>query len=409
MIAEIINTGSELLLGQVVNTHLVFLGEQLFRQGFRIERQVAIPDGSSIRIALEESFARGPDAIFVTGGLGPTTDDITRDLLAEMLRAKLVRNDEILERIEERFRRRGFAMSERIGLQALVPTGVHPIMNDWGTAPGLFLPASSRNPNTFFLPGPPRELRPMFIEKVVPMLEELYPTPVKTACRIHKIVGMGESMVEERIGKQLLALEGLELGYCARAGEVDVRLVGSPEVVELANNVIELELGSKIYAHDNGSMEHTVVELLRLQKKTVATAESCTGGFLAHRITNVPGASEIFGAGYVTYADQIKVGSLDVDPNLIEKHGAVSEPVAAAMATGARKNARSDFALSTTGIAGPGGGTLEKPVGTVFIALADENGVKVTQLSFPTDRETFKFLVTQAALNQLRERLQNSD
>ena len=409
MIAEVINTGSELLLGQVVNTHLAFLGEQLFGHGFRISRQLAIPDGDSIRHALEESFSRKPDVIFVTGGLGPTTDDITRDLLAQMLGARLVQNDEILRMIEQRFAKRGFTITDRIALQALVPEGVNPILNDWGTAPGLHLASSDRNPHTFFLPGPPRELKPMFIERIGPLLRKIFPAPSPIVCRIHRIVGMGESMVEQQIGAQLLYLEGMELGYCARSGEVDVRVVGSREVVAKANQIIEAQLGPQIYAHDDGTMEETVVNLLRATNKTVSTAESCTGGFLAHRLTNVPGASEIFGAGFITYANEVKSSVLGVDPQLITEHGAVSEPVAAAMAVGARRVSGSDFALSTTGIAGPGGGTEEKPVGIVFIGLADALGVTVTRHFYPTDRETFKSLVTQTALNHLRERLISSN
>ena len=409
MIAEVINTGSELLLGQVVNTHLAFLGELLFGHGFRISRQLAIPDGDSIRHALEESFSRKPDVIFVTGGLGPTTDDITRDLLAQMLGARLVQNDEILRMIEQRFAKRGFTITDRIALQALVPEGVNPILNDWGTAPGLHLAASDRNPHTFFLPGPPRELKPMFIERIGPLLRKIFPAPSPIVCRIHRIVGMGESMVEQQIGAQLLYLEGMELGYCARSGEVDVRVVGSREVVAKANQIIEAQLGPQIYAHDDGTMEETVVNLLRATNKTVSTAESCTGGFLAHRLTNVPGASEIFGAGFITYANEVKSSVLGVDPQLITEHGAVSEPVAAAMAVGARRVSGSDFALSTTGIAGPGGGTEEKPVGIVFIGLADALGVTVTRHFYPTDRETFKSLVTQTALNHLRERLISSN
>ncbi len=405
MIAEVINTGSELLLGQVVNTHLAFLGGRLFGHGIRIERQISIPDGAAIRHALEESFARRPDVIFVTGGLGPTTDDITRDLLAEMLGAELVQDDGILQMITERFERRGFSMTPRIALQALVPTGVHPILNHWGTAPGLHLPASDAHPHTFFLPGPPRELRPMFTELIEPLLATLFSQASPPVCRIHRIVGMGESMVEEKIGAQLMALPGLELGYCARSGDVDVRVVGPAAVVEAANRIIEAGIGNRIYAHDEGSMEGAVVDLLRTRKLSLATAESCTGGFLAHRITNVPGASEIFGAGYVTYANEIKSATLGIDPALIAAHGAVSEPVAAAMAAGARRISGSDFALSTTGIAGPGGGSEEKPVGTVFIGLAGPDGVQVSRQFYPTDRETFKFLVSQTALNLLRESL----
>lgn len=402
--AEVINTGSELLLGQVVNTHLAYLGEQLFGLGFRIERQVAIPDGDAILQALQESFARRPDAIFVTGGLGPTTDDITRDLLADYLGAKLILVPEILQAIEERFARRGFVVNERIARQALVPEGVEPLFNDWGTAPGLYLPAGENRSATFFLPGPPRELRPLFRERVSPILRGLFPAEADLCCQIYRVVGLGESVVEERVGAQLLAL-GLELGYCARSGEVDVRVVGLPESVAKAGAIIESALAASIYARNEGSMEQSVVDLLLAEKRTVATAESCTGGFLAHRLTNVPGVSEVFPAGYVSYANEIKTSELGVNAELLAEHGAVSEPVAAAMADGARRVAGTNFALSTTGIAGPGGGSEEKPVGTVFIGLATPEGTSVTRHFFPTDRETFKFLVSQTALNRLREGL----
>ena len=405
MRAEVINTGSELLLGQVVNTHLAYLGEQLFTLGFRIGRQLAIPDGAEILQALEESFARKPDVLFVTGGLGPTTDDITRDLLADWLGVKLILHPESLRLIEERFAKRGFVMNERIARQAYVPEGVQPMLNDWGTAPGLYLPAGEKWPATFFLPGPPRELRPMFRERVTPLLRDLFPVAGDVQCQVYRVVGLGESMVEERVGARLLALPGLELGYCARSGEVDLRVVGGVDTIALAGAIIEEALAANIYARNEGTMEQSVVELLRGKKRTLATAESCTGGFLAHRITNVPGASEIFPAGFVSYANAIKTSELGVGPALLAEHGAVSEAVAGAMAAGARGQTGTDYALSTTGIAGPGGGSPEKPVGTVFIGLATSGEVSVSKHFFPTDRETFKYLVSQTALNRLREAL----
>lgn len=405
MIAEILNTGTELLLGNVVNTHLAFLGTQLFEAGFRVSRQIALPDGDAIRIGLEEAFARKPDIVVVTGGLGPTTDDITRELLADMLGVQLTLDEEILKKIEDRVTRLGFRMAERVKRQAYVPEGVQVLANDWGTAPGLYVPGSSQRSHAFFLPGPPRELRPMFTERVIPILRVAFPPAGETVCRVFRIAGFGESMVEERVGEQLLEIPGLELGYCAHYGAVDVRIVGMADVVERGGKIIESAFRESIYGAGNEVLEQVVVRLLSERKQTVATAESCTGGLLASRITNVPGASEVFLDGHITYSNESKSRVLGVDPGVIIKEGAVSEPVAAAMALGARKTSGSDFALSTTGIAGPGGGTETKPVGTVFIGLATPDGVTVTKHFFPTDRETFKTLTTQTALDRLRRAL----
>jgi nicotinamide-nucleotide amidase len=217
---------------------------------------------------------------------------------------------------------------------------------------------------------------------------------------------MGESLVEEAVGAELLALPGLELGYCARPGEMDLRLIGSAPVLDQAERIVTAKLGAAIVSTDGGTLEEAVVKLLTARTQTLAIAESCTGGYLAHRITNVPGASAIFLAGSVTYSNEAKAAMLGVDSALIEKHGAVSKQVAQAMAEGARARANSDFALATTGIAGPGGGTEEKPVGTVFIALAaKDRPVSVQKRFFPDDRPTFKELTTQAALEMLRQRL----
>jgi len=220
---------------------------------------------------------------------------------------------------------------------------------------------------------------------------------------------MGESLVEEAVGAELVALPGLELGYCARPGEMDLRLIGPTAVLDEAERVVREKLGTAIFSSDGSDLEEAVVKLLTERKETLAVAESCTGGYLAHRITNVPGASAVLLAGYVTYSNEAKAGSIGVDPNLIAKHGAVSKQVAQAMAEGARAVANSDFALSTTGIAGPTGGTAEKPVGTVFVALAArDRPPSVQKRFFPDDRPTFKELTTQAALEMLRRRLVES-
>jgi nicotinamide-nucleotide amidase len=217
---------------------------------------------------------------------------------------------------------------------------------------------------------------------------------------------MGESLVEKAIGEKVLAIPGIELGYCARPGEVEVRVIGDPNAIQVADAIIRRELGVSIFADNGETLEEVVVRLLIQRNQTLATAESCTGGLIANQVTNVPGASEAFLAGYITYANSVKSDVLNVDSKLIDKHGTVSETVARAMAEGARTRAASTYGLATTGIAGPTGGSDKKPVGTVYIALASgDSETVVKKFLFPTDRETFKQLATQGALDLLRRRL----
>ena len=404
----VLNTGTELLLGDVVNTHLNFIAREIFPLGLRIDRQIAVPDGAPIRDALAASLES--DIVFVTGGLGPTTDDITREITAELLGLKLRHDPVVMEAIRNRAARRGFHLTDRVARQADVPEGATVLPNEHGSAPGLYLAAAAgpekKRPHIFVLPGPPRELHPMFVDSVLPILRKIVPQQSAVGRRLYRVAGMGESLVEEAIGERLLQVPGLELGYCARPGEVDLRLIGDTSALEQAEKIITEGLGASVFSSDGGSLEEVVVRLLTERQQTLAIAESCTGGFLAHRITNVPGASAVFLAGYVTYSNEAKTAMLGVDPRLIAEHGSVSEPVAKSMAEGARANANAGFALATTGIAGPGGGTTEKPVGTVFVALASQDTVtEAKKFFFPDDRPTFKELTTQAALNMLRRRL----
>ncbi len=407
MRVTVLNTGTEILLGDVLNTHLTFIAREIFPLGLRVERQISVPDGDPIRDALQENFDRS-DIIFLTGGLGPTTDDITREVTAEMLGLDLVADPELEETITHRLKSRGIRLTSRILRQAQVPRGGQVLPNDNGSAPGLYLPAGlggSVTPHLFLLPGPPRELQPMFSQVVVPILQQIVRQEENVACRTYRIVGMGESYVEEAIGEELLAISGLELGYCARMGEVDLRVIGSAAILEQADVVVRAKLTTSILSTTGENLETVMVRQLTEKKATLAVAESCTGGFLAHRLTNVPGSSEVFLAGYVTYSNEAKQAALGVDPALISAHGAVSEPVARAMAEGARAKSGAAFALATTGVAGPGGGSEAKPVGTAFVALAGGGETVVRHLFFPSDRETFKQLATQMALNLLRERL----
>jgi nicotinamide-nucleotide amidase len=330
-------------------------------------------------------------------------------MVADLLGLELQKSPDLLASLQQRLQVRGIKWTPGIARQADVPAGAEVLPNQNGSAPGLYLRANInpriRSPHLFLLPGPPRELQPMFRTFVLPILRSIVPASALIERRLYKIADKGESLVEEAIGDRVLAVPGIELGYCARPGEVDVRIVGKAKAIEQADAIIRTTLGSSVFSAADETLEEVIVKLLAQRNQTVAVAESCTGGLLANRITNVPGASAVFLAGYVSYANQAKINMLDVDPKLIEKHGAVSEQVARALAEHARASATSDYALATTGVAGPSGGSPEKPVGTVHIALAASGETVAKKFFFPTDRETFKQIATQAALELLRRKL----
>lgn len=410
---EILNTGSELLLGQVLNTHLQFLAEALWPLGLGISRQITVPDGPVIKEALLESFARA-DIVFVTGGLGPTTDDLTRDIVAELLGLDMQEDPAIADLIRERLEKRGIRITDRIFRQAQRPDAAEVLTNRFGTAPGLYFPPmriagqdEALSPHLFLLPGPPRELKPMVETEVIPRLRALLPPAPHRLMRLWRVVGVPESHVEEAVGEALVAL-GIEPGYCARPGEVDVRVIGTPAQIEAAGKLLQTALGFAILPEEMRSLEHFLVTELAGRKLRLATVESCTGGALANRVTHVPGSSAVFGYGYVTYANEAKQ-ELGVPAALLEQHGAVSSQVAESLALNAQRRSQADYALATTGIAGPSGGSEQKPTGTVYIALAEPGGtVQIEHHVLQTDRLSFKNLVTQAALNMLRRALEKA-
>jgi nicotinamide-nucleotide amidase len=409
MTVEVLNIGTELLLGSVQNTHAGWIARQIFPLGLRLERQTTIPDGPAIREAVLESCERS-EVVFVTGGLGPTTDDITREVIAELLGRKLQPDPAIRAHIEARLAARGYEFVERMLRQTMVPEGAEVLPNPNGTAPGLFIPAVSQpswaTPHFFLMPGPPRELQPMFSDFVMPRLRQLAAGIQAKECRVYRVVGLGESAVEKLIGLELSQNPALEVGYCARPNEVDFRLIGTREDLESVEPLVIQVLGANLVSALGEGIEAWIVAELKWRGLSLATAESCTGGLLASRITDVPGASEVFQEGFVTYSNAAKTQILGVPADLLERHGAVNPEVAAAMAVGAQKRAKADFALALTGIAGPGGGSTEKPVGLLHIALARPDAeTLLLERCFSTDRATFKQLATQAALDLLRRDL----
>jgi nicotinamide-nucleotide amidase len=418
MVIELINTGTELLLGAVLNTHQQWLGRQLAGLGYLVTRQVTVADAAAdIEKAVRESLGRA-DVVITTGGLGPTSDDLTRDQIAQMLGRSVREEPAVLAQITRFFQDRKRPMPERTRVQALVPEGAQVLANPNGTAPGLALHVA---PNPFredarpswliLLPGPPRELHPMFADAVVPLLRRELPPPPTFACCTLRATGIGESQVEEKVSGALKGLveAGLEPGYCARPGEVDVRLaargVEAERLIREAESLVRRQLGRYIYATGEEELEAVIITSLAERRQTLAVAESCTGGCLAHRLTNVPGASAVFVAGFVTYSNQAKEKFLGVQAATLATHGAVSELVAQEMAQGVRKQTGTDYALSVTGIAGPGGATPAKPVGTVFIGLASRAETVVERRFNPWERETFKQVSVQQALDLLRRKV----
>ena len=432
MNVELVNTGSELMLGRVLNTHQQWLCRRLADLGHVVSRQVAIADtASEIQTAVREALGRA-DLIITTGGLGPTSDDLTRELVADLLGRKLVKNPAVCAHIKSFFAKRNRPRPQKTDVETFVPEGAEVFLNATGTAPGLAMKIADGNwpmgdgagtsssataqlPSApakwlVLLPGPPRELRPMFDTFVGPLIKREFAAEI-FLCRTLLTTGLGESRVQEMVEADLqpLVARGLEIGYCARPGAVDVRLVARGAVAEklvaAAEAVVQRILGTSIFGRDDEEIEGVVAKLLAQKKKTLALAESCTGGLIGNRITDVPGASDVFLGGVVSYANAAKEKFLGVRAESLATYGAVSEAVAREMAMGAREKFGADFALAVTGIAGPGGGTAAKPAGTVFIALAAADDVAVREFFYAWDRTTFKQVTATQALEMLRRRL----
>ena len=406
MKAEIIAVGSELLTPDRLDTNSLFLTEELNRLGIEVVRKTIVGDDRGL---LSEAFRDALDRVplvISSGGLGPTEDDLTREAVADLLGRRLHRNDEILRAIQGRFRSFGREMPEVNVRQAMVPEGAEPLDNPGGTAPGLWIEEKGRM--IALLPGPPRELKPMFLEKIVPRLARCV-SGVRLFHRDLRVAGMGESHVEQRIAPIYKRYGDVHTTVLASPGEIQIHLrmwtddsVHAEKTLKEIVEGIQIALGDRIFSARGESLEEVVARQLTLNTATIATAESCTGGLLAQRLTSIAGSSSYFLGGVVSYSNELKTAWVNVPTELIQSKGAVSAEVATALADGIRRHVGSTLGVGITGIAGPGGGSEEKPVGTVHIALAHAGGVKEIGRIYPGDREAVRWQAAQIALDLVR-------
>lgn len=406
MQAEIIAVGSELLTPDRVDTNSLFLTQRLNHLGIAVARKTLVGDQHDhVRDAFRCALDRC-DLVISSGGLGPTLDDLTREAVAELLTRKLVLNSPVLQNIEARFRRLGRTMPEVNKRQAMVPEGADLLENSRGTAPGLWLESAGRI--IVLLPGPPHELKAMFTEKVEPRLERLAGA-TRLFYREMRTAGLTESEVEQRTAPIYTQYSDVQTTILTAPGEIQLHLrcwsadhAGAERTLNEMIERITLALGENVFTSNGQSLEEIVAHDLTLNQATVATAESCTGGLLAERLTRIPGSSSYFLGGVVCYSNDLKTAWADVPAELIETKGAVSPEVAQALAQGIRRRIGATLGIGITGIAGPSGGSPEKPVGLVYIALADANGSRDRTLRFPSDRERIRWHASQMALDMLR-------
>ncbi len=406
MKAEIIAIGSELLTPDRLDTNSLFLTEQLNRLGIEVVRKLVVGDQrSQIRDAFREALGRA-ELVVSIGGLGPTEDDLTREALAELLGRRLILNEAILLGIQARFRRLGRQMPEINQRQAMVPEGAIVLENTQGTAPGLWLETDGRI--VILLPGPPQELKPMFTQEVEGRLA-WRTSGVRLYKRELRVSGMAESDVEQRIAPIYTRYPDAQTTILASPGEVQIHLrawsADATAAEKLLKEIVErivMALGENIFTTKGESLEEVVARDLNLNGATIAVAESCTGGLLSQRLTSIPGSSSYFLGGVVCYSNDLKRVWVDVPADLLESKGAVSMEVARALAEGIRRRSGSTLGLAVTGIAGPGGGSPDKPVGTVHVALAERAGGKERTLHLPGDRDRIRWQASQAALDLVR-------
>ena len=409
LFAEIIAVGTELLTPTKTDTNSLWLTEKLNDIGIEVKLKTVVGDD---RERLEETFRdalRRSDIVISTGGLGPTEDDITRQISAKAMGRELIFREDVLTEISNKFQRMNREMPEINRRQAFVIDGAEVLKNPNGSASGMLFEVDGKF--LVVLPGPPRELKPMFENYVLPKLREKA-GEIFVKRQILRVSGMGESAVDEAISPIYLAYKNPQTTILFNRSEIEIHLTAQAETEQIADELlaevaekIADKLGAAVFAMNGETMEEVVGKLLTASGKTLAVAESCTGGLICERLTDVSGASDYFIEGVIAYADKAKTKRLNVSPELIETHGAVSGEVAEAMAKGVRERAETDFGISVTGIAGPNGGSEQKPVGLVFIGYADESQTKSIKIILPGDRYLIRWRASQAALDFLRRQI----
>lgn len=407
--AEIIAIGSEMLTPFRLDTNSLWLTERLNAMGIDVKLKTIVGDDEArLEETIRDAMKRS-EIVIATGGLGPTEDDITRKIFARVLKRQLILEDAIIEKIRARFARRNIPMPEINARQALIINGAKILENNNGTAPGMLL--TEGKCTVVLLPGPPREMKPIFDASVAPALKQLA-GDMLIVRRTLNIFGLTESRVDELAAPFYTKYRNPSTTILFKDGQIELHLTAQSrnesEALKLLDELsgqLDEVLDEYIFSRRNETLEEVVGELLKRRGYTLATAESCTGGLLAGRITDVPGSSEYFLEGVVSYSNEAKVDLLGVPKKWIKTHGAVSEQVAEAMAAGIRKRAGSTFGIGVTGVAGPGGGSQEKPVGLVYIALADDSQTMSRKFIFPGDRQFIRTLSVNAALDVLRRRI----
>lgn len=408
--AEIIATGSELLWGGLAETLSVYLGDRLIELGIDPIHKSVVGDDEPRMAQVIQLAATRADLIFITGGLGPTEDDLTKKVVSQVTGRRLILQDKLLEQIRRRFVERDQEMPPHNARQALLPARSTVIPNPIGTAPGFILHWENRY--LIGLPGVDAEMRAMFEATVKPFLEQRFRSRRSYQLHRFRTYGLAESAVNARLADLMIGHPQVRIGLTAAPVGVDVRVLGMGqtrgEVKTILEGLIEKmeeRLGDILYARGAEGMEAVVGRALRNRRALLAVAESCTGGLIGHRLTNIPGSSDYLDRIVVCYSDRAKTDLLGVAAELILENGAVSAPVAGAMASGVRRGGRADFGLAVTGIAGPGGATPEKPVGLIFFGLDDADGTATSFARFSGDREMIKLRASQHALDLLRRRL----
>ncbi len=409
MIAEIITIGDELLIGQVIDTNSAWMGQQLSWNGIQVKQITSVSDAPSHIVEALDAAKKRAEIILITGGLGPTKDDLTKKTLCDYFKMKWRTDEIILQDVVGIFKRFGRETSEINKLQAQVPDGCIAIRNKNGTAPGMWFDVDEKI--FVSMPGVPYEMKGIMSESVLPMLREKFGLPAI----IHRTIltqGIGESMLAEKIEvwENSLARENIKLAYLPSPSIVRLRLSASgenhDEVLEKVNRKIDEvlpQIHGYVFGFDNEELEKVVGDLLLAKNKTVSTAESCTGGMIAHLITSVAGSSNYYKGSVIAYANEIKISQLSVSEITLTKFGAVSEDAVKEMATGVLEKFKTDFSISVSGVAGPTGGTDEKPVGTVWIAVAGKGKVVAKKFQFGDNRERNILRASVTALGMLRK------